>query len=105
MMRLLKVKELQEKIESIPNMIVILGDPISSNTRNVYSLFEERITIIWDLYVIDTEEELESYQKFRLRNTPTIHIYQDGTLTKVLSNKELPKTITEVDSCILLKNS
>lgn len=98
MMTFLRLKDSSEKIETTPNLILVVGDALSSNTKKAYDLFSKIDG--WEIYLIDSEEDLEAYQRFRLRSTPTIFFYQNRVVVKSLSNKQLPNDIYEAQLCI-----
>jgi len=74
--------------------ILVFGDTTSVLTKTLYTLmtsFEVPVR------VIDTEENLLTYSEFRIRTTPSVHIYKNS---EIVGNFSLPISIEAVQICL-----
>jgi len=74
--------------------ILVFGDTTSVLTKTLFTLmtsFEVPVR------VIDTEENLLTYSEFRIRTTPSVHIYKNS---EIVGNFSLPIDIEGVKQCL-----
>ena len=89
----LQLIEVEKFITISKDCIVIFGDTTSVLTRSVISTLDN----LSKIGVLDTEENLEAFAKYRIRFTPYIHVYKNcelvGTFTLPISKEEITKCL------------
>lgn len=93
-MKTLKLTDVETFIKESESCAIIFGDSASVLTRSTKTLFKDTKVIVG---FVDTEEELESYSKFRLRTTPCVFVYKNGELN---SKFTLPFKLEDILVCL-----
>jgi hypothetical protein len=91
----LQLIDIETFINQTKNCILIFGDTTSILTRSVFTLLKD---LGYEICIIDTEENLEAYAKYRIRTTPLIHVYTNSELTCTFT---LPLNKEDVKRCLI----
>lgn len=93
-MKKINLQELDNLINEKKTFVIIFGDSFSILTKTLYNMLQDINT---EVSVLDTEQNLESYIKYRLRFTPTVHVYVSGNLEQVFT---LPIQKEQIVKCL-----
>jgi hypothetical protein len=90
----LQLTDIDNFVEQNKKCIIIFGDTSSILTKTLFSVLKD---LGHEIRVLDTEEYLESYTKYRIRTTPLVHVYINAELT---SKFVLPINREDVKKCL-----
>lgn len=90
----LQLTDIDSFIKQNKKCIIVFGDTTSILTKTVFSVLKEFGV---EIRVLDTEENLESYSKYRIRMTPLVHVYVKSELLNTFS---LPLNREDVKKCL-----